>query len=94
MHHWHRGYGRGGFPLVGILLVVMGGWWLLGEMGYVTFDWSYIGPIAVLLVGLGMLLGRARWRGHGGEGDVCWCCGRPWKEATTEPSTGAGAEAR
>lgn len=50
---------------VGILLVVMGGWWLLGELGYVTFEWRFIGPLALVLFGLSMLVGRARcygWR--------------------------------
>jgi hypothetical protein len=58
--HGHRGGRHGWFPWHGILLVVLGGWWLLGETGVVPFDWSYIGPIAILLVGLSILFRRGR----------------------------------
>lgn len=63
--HGHHGW----FPWHGLLLVVLGGWWLLGETNVVPFDWSYIGPIAILLVGLSILF--RRWGWHGGRCEHC-----------------------
>jgi cell wall-active antibiotic response 4TMS protein YvqF len=56
------------FSWVGVLLVIIGVWWLLGELQIVNFQWRFIGPLAIILVGLSMVLGRGRWRHwHGHE---------------------------
>lgn len=78
-HHRHHGYGW--FPWHGVLLVVLGGWWLLGETNVVPFDWSYIGPIAILLVGISILF--RRWGWHGGR---CEFCGAETNEGTKQAS--------
>jgi len=41
----------------GSLLVVVGGLFLLGNMGIITFSWGLVWPIALILFGLTMLLG-------------------------------------
>lgn len=58
-HEWHRQWGWGPrFPWVGLFMVVLGTWWLLGKMGYLEFDWGYAGPIALIAVGIGILVNR------------------------------------
>lgn len=47
-----------GVSVWGIAFIVVGLWWLLGELGYVAFDWALMGPIALIVVGAGMVLGR------------------------------------
>lgn len=49
----------GGRIVWGALFIVMGAWWLLGELDIVAFSWSLVGPLAIIAVGIGMLL---NWR--------------------------------
>jgi hypothetical protein len=56
--HWRHGWGGPRFPWVGLFLIALGAWWLLGKLGYVEFDWGYAGPLALIAVGLGMVLNR------------------------------------
>lgn len=49
---------------VGLLLVVVGVWWLLDTLGFgVHFEWKIVGPIALIAFGLSRVVGRR------------WCCG-------------------
>jgi len=82
----HRGQRR--FPWFGLIMVAGGTWWLLAETVGIPFEWHWFGPIAVILVGLGMLLGR-----HG-HGDACWSCGRPWPEKDPAQTTLPASEPR
>jgi hypothetical protein len=60
---WRRHWGGGPrFPWVGLLLLLLGTWWLLGKMGYLDFDWSYAWPLAMIAAGLGILINRMTWR--------------------------------
>lgn len=65
--HWGR------FSWFGLLMVVIGAWWLLGELGYATFRWELAGPLALILFGLGSLLRRSWWGGRYGCGCDCNC---------------------
>lgn len=58
----HGAFGR--VSWVGLLLVIVGVWWLLGTMGIVAFEWKYMGPLAIIFGGLAMLMGRRRWYRH------------------------------
>ncbi|MDX1612430.1 MAG: DUF5668 domain-containing protein [Candidatus Thermoplasmatota archaeon] len=42
----------------GVAFILFGGWWLLDELGYVTFDWGIVAPVALVIVGLTMLFNR------------------------------------
>ncbi len=48
-------YGRprfGGAELIGIVLIVVGGFYLVGNAGIVNVDWSVLWPILLIVVGL------------------------------------------
>ncbi len=45
----------------GLFLVIIGAWWGLSELGLVPFRWSAIGPLALVIVGAGMLFGMSGW---------------------------------
>lgn len=60
-HNWH-GHGYGRFPVWGLFLLFLGVGWLGGEMGWWDFRWSLAGPVAIIIVGLGMLLAWSRGR--------------------------------
>jgi hypothetical protein len=61
---WHGRHKRGGFGglMIGIFLLLIGLGWLGNDMGWwnITLPWA---PLAVLLVGVGLILGWA-WRGR------------------------------
>jgi phage shock protein C len=44
--------------VVGLFLVVLGGWFLLDE--YLHVDWALVWPVAVMAVGAALILGAAR----------------------------------
>ncbi len=44
--------------LWGGFLAVMGVAWLLGELGVWRFDWSLVGPFAIIVVGVSMMWSR------------------------------------
>lgn len=67
-----HGYG-GRVNWWGLLFIIGGAWWLLGELNYVPFEWRYLAPIAIILIGLSALI-RPRWRHWGGHpGGACSC---------------------
>lgn len=45
----------------GAFAVLLGAWWLLGELGYVTFEWKWAGPLALIIFGLSMVTRHFRW---------------------------------
>ncbi|MHB8585651.1 MAG: LiaI-LiaF-like domain-containing protein [Thermoplasmatota archaeon] len=67
-----------------LAFVVMGILWLLGDAGYINFQWSYVAPIFLIFLGLAMLFGgwrayswrhnmRARWRASRWHDPECTC---------------------
>lgn len=46
------------FNVWGLFLVIFGVWWFLGETERVPFEWSWVGPLAIVAVGVSMMLGR------------------------------------
>ncbi|MHB8634585.1 MAG: hypothetical protein ACYDBQ_11610 [Thermoplasmatota archaeon] len=51
------------FSWVGFALVVIGAWWLLGDMGKLPlFESRYVWPILLVGFGCALLAGRARRR--------------------------------
>lgn len=69
----HRRWG-GRVSIGGLFAFLLGVWWLLGELGKVTFSWSYVGPLALILFGLAAVFRRSWWGG-------C-CCG--WRRGEYE----------
>jgi hypothetical protein len=62
--HGHHGHGYGRFPIWGLFVLFLGVGWLGGEMDWWRFSWALAGPVALILAGLGMVLGWARRRGR------------------------------
>jgi hypothetical protein len=56
----------------GVLAVFFGTWALLDKLGVVVFDWDYVWPLFLVVLGGSMILRGARggavWRGPGGAG--------------------------
>jgi hypothetical protein len=44
----------------GLFLIALGVGWLGDKLGWYRFDWSIAGPLALILVGVGMVFGRRR----------------------------------
>ncbi len=59
--HNDAGWNLNSSMIWGGFIVVVGLWWLLGELGVVPFNWSWAGPVALIAVGLSMVL-RQRGR--------------------------------
>lgn len=58
---------RTGAPIWGVFVLALGVWWLLGELDVVPFSWGYVGPLALIAAGIGMIAGWMRWRSWHGE---------------------------
>lgn len=44
----------------GLFLLMMGVAWLGEEVGWWTFNWSMVGPLALVFAGLMLFIGRGR----------------------------------
>lgn len=65
-----------GFPVGGVLLLAVGAWWLLGELGVVNFSWGIVAPVALILLGAGIIVRRLLWRRWAARhGYAAGCCG-------------------
>jgi uncharacterized membrane protein (DUF441 family) len=50
-----------GFPVWGVVLVTVGLWWLGGEAHWWSFDGAFVGPVALMAAGAGMIVA---WTGR------------------------------
>ncbi len=77
MYGEHRGWGGGvriGSLLWGLFFIVLGAWWLAGELGYTNFTWRVAAPLGLIFIGLSVLIGRVWARRY-------WAhCGPPPRE--------------
>lgn len=47
----------------GSLLILLGGFWLLSNLGLISADfWGVFWPVMIILFGLKMLFGPRKWR--------------------------------
>jgi|GEM_PF-2936550 membrane protein required for beta-lactamase induction len=47
--------------LLGVFLILIGILWLLDMLGYITFNICILGPILLILAGIGILVSRDVW---------------------------------
>jgi hypothetical protein len=65
-----RGRGSYGALVVGIVLLIVGGGFLLRSAGLIDVEWSILWPAIIIAVGIVLILGAVRHRGgRGGTGD-------------------------
>lgn len=72
----------------GLVLVLIGGAFLLGNLGLVRLDWDLVWPLILVVLGVAIVVGALV--GTSGRGRRGWTGSPPPGEAWTSPAAGSG----